>query len=63
MTIETRLKLMKEYRLEALADPDTNKLYIEDLELSIAMFEKAVKNKRYNKTIIEKGFDLSEESV
>ena len=63
MNIETRLKLMKEYHLEALADPVTNKLYIEDLELSIAMFEKAIKNKRYNKAIIEKGFDLSEESV
>lgn len=45
MDIKTRLKLMKEYREEAMADPEANKFYIEDLDLSIAMFEKAAKNK------------------
>jgi len=62
MTIESRLKTCKAYREEALLNPEENKLYIEDLDLSIAMFEKAVKSKREHKYLVQKGFDLAEET-
>jgi len=39
MTIENRLIQMKKYLEEALLDPENNKLYIEDLKLSISHFE------------------------
>ena len=40
MKLETRLITMKQYLAEALLSPEENKLYIEDLNLSIAHFEK-----------------------
>lgn len=40
MTIESRLKDMYRYRDEALKDPVANKLYLEDLEVSIHEFER-----------------------
>ena len=46
MTLETRLATMKRYREEAMKQPLANRLYIEDLDLSIAMFE-AQKDKGY----------------
>lgn len=57
MTIETRLANMKKYQAEALKHPQKNKLYLEDLALSIPMFEEAVKN---NVVIVQKGFDSIE---
>lgn len=59
MTIETRLATMREYLAKAVLHPIVNKLYIEDLNLSIAMFEKAARNKN-SRVIVQKGFDLSE---
>lgn len=43
MNLEARLERCKAYFEEALKHPVKNKLYIEDLELSIAMFERAIK--------------------
>lgn len=57
MTIETRLANMKKYQAEALKHPQKNKLYLEDLALSIPMFEEAVKN---NVVTVQKGFDSTE---
>lgn len=54
MTIETRLANMRKYREQALKQPNKNKLYIEDLDISIVMFEKAVIN---SEIVIQKGFD------
>jgi hypothetical protein len=34
----TRIDQMKQYLAEAEQDPDNNKLYIEDLKLSIELF-------------------------
>lgn len=34
---------MYRYRDEALKDPEANKLYLEDLALSIHMFEQAIR--------------------
>jgi hypothetical protein len=58
MTIATRLANMKAYREEALKHPRLNKLYIEDLDLSIDMFEKALAN---SAIILRKGFVDKEE--
>lgn len=44
MQIEQRLARCKQYLAEALEHPRANKLYIEDLQLSIEMFEVAAKN-------------------
>ncbi len=44
MILEHRLVRCKSYREEALKQPRINKLYIEDLDLSIAMFEQACIN-------------------
>lgn len=57
MTIEIRLSNMKRYLEQALKQPNKNKLYIEDLQLSIPMFEEAVRN---NKVVVQKGFVDSE---
>lgn len=39
--LENRLELMKAYRAAAIAEQDpSHRLYIEDLDLSVAMFEK-----------------------
>ncbi len=40
MSIESRLKDMYRYRDEAMKDPKANKLYLEDLAISISMFER-----------------------
>jgi hypothetical protein len=58
MSLEARLVRCKQYREEALKHPRANKLYIEDLDLSIAMFENAVKNNM----IIGKGWIENEEA-
>lgn len=42
MKLETRLHQMKQYLKEALNDPIRNKLYIEDLELSISFCERQI---------------------
>ena len=59
MSLEARLERCKAYREEALRHPIKNKLYIEDLELSIAMFEQAIKQS----TIRSGRLDSEEESV
>jgi hypothetical protein len=56
-SIEARLKQMKKYRKEALLSPEENKLYIEDLNLSIKLFESQVRNG----VIINEGWLDSEE--
>lgn len=43
MTIESRLQDMYRYRDEALKDPIANKLYLEDLAISIPEFERMSK--------------------
>jgi hypothetical protein len=43
MSIESRLQNMYRYRDEALKDPVANKLYLEDLAISIPEFERMVK--------------------
>lgn len=42
MKPETRLAQMKKYLADAMLDPVANKLYIEDLNLSIEFFDKYV---------------------
>lgn len=44
---------MKRYRDEALKHPLANRLYLEDLSISIPMFEAAVKN---STVVVQKGF-------
>lgn len=51
-TLEQRIEQLKQYRAEA--DPVADALYIEDLDLSIAMFEKMGKREAYQ---VMKGFD------
>lgn len=53
MSLQQRLANCKQYREEAMKHPIKNKLYIEDLELSIAMFESAVKT---NSIIVGNGW-------
>lgn len=59
MKLETRLENMKYYRERAIAIGDpSDKLYIEDLNLSIEMFEKAtIKNKNF---VIMNGIRIDE---
>ena len=57
MNLETRLSRCIAYRDEAMLDPINNRLYIEDLTLTINMFEKAVK-----KTEVRKGWEDESES-
>ena len=52
MSLETRLARCKSYRDEAMKHPIENKLYIQDLELSIEMFEKAIRKP----ILIQKGW-------
>lgn len=51
--LAARLERCKSYREEALKHHQKNKLYIADLDLSIAMFEQAVKT---NQSIVGKGW-------
>lgn len=44
--LEERLNMMKKYREEAMKNPIANRLYIEDLDLSIATFEAHVKTSK-----------------
>ncbi len=52
MSLEHRLARCITYRNEALLDPITNRLYIEDLNLSIALFEKTIRKS----SLIQKGW-------
>ena len=52
MSLEQRLARCIAYRDEAMKQPEDNKLYIEDLNLSIALFEQC---KTYP-SIIQKGW-------
>ena len=64
MLLETRLARCIAYRDEAMLDPINNRLYIEDLTLSIEMFEKAVKSTPLlvdGKPIINKGWEDNED--
>ncbi len=56
-SLAARLERCKQYREEALQHPQKNKLYIADLDLSIAMFEQAVKT---NQPIMGKGWQNDE---
>ena len=49
MLLETRLARCIAYRDEAMLDPVGNRLYIEDLELSIKMFSAALKKPEVRK--------------
>ena len=49
MLLETRLARCIAYRDEALKHPVENRLYIEDLNLSIKMFSSAVKKPEVRK--------------
>lgn len=51
--IEARLKQMKAYREKAMQNPIANRLYIEDLDLSIAAFEEQVK---YANPMVQQGW-------
>ena len=42
MSLEARLARCIAYRNEAMKQPEANRLYIEDLNLSIDMFSKAI---------------------
>lgn len=44
MSLTARLERCKAYREEAIKQPQKNKLYIEDLDLSIEYMESAVKH-------------------
>ena len=49
MLLEHRLARCIAYRDEALKQPEENRLYIEDLELTIKMFSAAVKKPEVRK--------------
>lgn len=51
--LEQRLNQMKKYYHEALKDPLSNRLYIEDLELSISVFEAQLKT---SKPVLQQGW-------
>ena len=52
MSLQARLNRLYSYRDEAMKQPEENKLYIEDLTLSIALFEQC---KTYP-SVIQKGW-------
>lgn len=56
MPTETRLETLKRYRTEAMLDPKANKLYIDDLNLSIDMEA----NKPEYGAIVMHGFKLND---
>jgi hypothetical protein len=58
MTVETRLANLYRYRDEALKDPESNKLYLADLTLSIKMFEEVAKKPRSVKYQVLSGMSL-----
>lgn len=60
MSLEARLERCKTYREQALKHPRANKLYIEDLNLSIEMFEQAVRSNSTRDIIVGKGWLDSE---
>lgn len=51
--LEKRLDQMKIYLAEAMLKPEENKLYIEDLQLSIATFEKQAE---VHKPVLQNGW-------
>ena len=61
MPIETRLARCITYRDEAMKQPEANRLYIDDLNLSIKMFSNAITSKpeykAFNNTFIMKGWE------
>lgn len=59
MSIESRLKDMYRYRDEALRDPIANKLYLEDLALSIPMFEQMAKQPNKEISVLS-GFPIDD---
>lgn len=59
MTIESRLKDVYRYRDEAMKDPKANKLYLEDLALSIPMFEQMVKQPNKEISVLN-GFPIDD---
>ena len=56
MANETRLETLKRYQAEAMLDPKANKLYLEDLALSIDMEA----NKPEYGMVVMHGFKISD---
>ncbi len=56
MLLETRLARCIAYRDEALKHPEENKLYIEDLNLSIKMFSAATRSFASEEILVRKGW-------
>ena len=56
MLLETRLARCIAYRDEAMLNPIANRLYIEDLNLSIKMFSAARHNFASQQIIVRKGW-------
>lgn len=56
MKLETRIENIKSYLTEALQSPEGNELYIEDLKLSLDIFQKAVNNK--SEIVVMNGFTI-----
>jgi hypothetical protein len=59
MTIEARLETLKRYKYFEERSPDYSQTYIDDLNLSIAMFEKAV-SKKQSIVVMRGGLKLEE---
>ncbi len=59
MKLETRLEQLKRYRKEAMLDPVGNKLYIEDLNLSIKLFQSQVETQSKTIEVKSGGFDAA----
>jgi len=62
MSIESRLQNMYRYRDEALKDPVANKLYLEDLAISIPEFERMAKQPK-NEITVMNGFDYNDDEA
>lgn len=56
MKLETRIENIKQYLAEAMQSPEGNELYIEDLKLSLDIFQKAVNNK--SEIVVMNGFTI-----
>lgn len=56
MKLETRIETIKQYLAEAMQSPEGNELYIEDLKLSLDIFQKAVNNK--SEIVVMNGFTI-----
>ena len=60
MKLETRIENIKSYLAEALQSPEGNELYIEDLKLSLDIFQKAVNNK--SEIVVMNGFTIDSQN-